>query len=1302
MKSPVAKRHLVAAIAVCITVFAITVQSAFATHYRGGSVKWEKDTTYVSATDNRFNVTFTAGLRWSFPYGGAASRCAIYGITPTSTTGTGACPDIGTLINLGTVTYQLPSNAGIVLRSNVSGPALPSSPAAAVVAFNARVDKFIPAQDLVYVSMTVSVLVPKSTPTVRVGWQNSARLSNILEGNNDTVWQLRTALNHIALRSPEAVMNAVVPVDQGVLNTLTIPTFSEQGSTVSLSIAPIAESLLTRATPSNFSFSSVSPNTINFTPPAAGLYAVQLTATSKDSSGNVLAQAPFEFLLQSTACAVNCKRVVMNAPSNTTVEIGDTLSFAVNASSQNIVPVAPTVTNMQIDSTPLPPGMTVSGTGSLTPGIQRTFTWTPTTADLGSYPVCFQGMTTQVGGPNNVLSKPYCVVFNAIQHNDPPLATCSAPLLNVAAQGATGALASVFATVSDPDLDAMTVSWKVNGNPAGFQAIGGGSGSTQADLSFTFPVGNSVVAASVNDGFTTTTCTTSVSVDKLAQAVVLNAPASVIFGTPSVALTSTAASGNPVALQVLSGPGTLSGSILNIIGVGEIVVQASANGNAIYLAGTATASIIVVDATAPVVTVPGTVTAEAIDASGAPVTFAASALDNVDGAVTAACNIASGAVFAIGTTTVTCTAVDAAANTGSASFSVIVRDTVAPVIGAAAMTTAEATAATGAIVGYVTPSTADAVSGAGTAVCAPAAGSLFALGITTVNCTAYDAASNSATSTFTVTVVDTTAPSIAAAGNVTADATGAAGGVAAYAAPAATDLVDGAVAVSCVPASGSLFAPGATTVTCTASDSRGNAASSSFTVTINDVTPPSIAPHGPETAEAAGASGAIVTFTAPLATDSVDGSVSVSCAPASGSTFAIGTTTVTCTAADAAGNGASSSFGVTVADTIAPVIAAHADITVNATSASGAVVNYIQPATTDAVDGNGTAVCTPAGGAFPIGATLVSCTASDARGNAAASTSFTVTVVNNAPSITPIADITAEATGAAGALVTFASVGSDVEDGALTGACIPASGSTFAIGNTLVTCTVTDVTTAAASDSFIVTVRDTTAPAVTVASVTVPAVSASGAMVSFAASALDVVSGAVAVSCAPASGSTFALGTTAVTCTATDARGNTGTGHGSVTVTDGIAPVVTYTGNAGTYNVAQTVNIACAASDIGTGVASTTCANISGPAYTFALGVNNFSATATDHAGNVGSGGTSFTVVVTNQSLRQLVLAWVSNSGIANALVNKLDQADRAPNANARRGMVGAFENQLSGQIGKTITAAHAATILQLLHALYP
>ncbi|MCL4859476.1 MAG: HYR domain-containing protein, partial [Caldilineaceae bacterium] len=63
--------------------------------------------------------------------------------------------------------------------------------------------------------------------------------------------------------------------------------------------------------------------------------------------------------------------------------------------------------------------------------------------------------------------------------------------------------------------------------------------------------------------------------------------------------------------------------------------------------------------------------------------------------------------------------------------------------------------------------------------------------------------------------------------------------------------------------------------------------------------------------------GAVASFSA-TASDLVDGSVPVLCAPASGSTFALGATTVNCSASDAAGNTANGSFTVTVVDTTAP------------------------------------------------------------------------------------------------------------------------------------------------------------------------------------------------------------------------------------------------------------------------------------------------------------------------------------------------------------------------------------------------
>jgi len=76
------------------------------------------------------------------------------------------------------------------------------------------------------------------------------------------------------------------------------------------------------------------------------------------------------------------------------------------------------------------------------------------------------------------------------------------------------------------------------------------------------------------------------------------------------------------------------------------------------------------DTVPPVVTVPPDMTVPATSPTGALVTFTASAHDLVDGALIATCTPDSGSEFPGGETTVTCTATDAAGNTGSATFTV--------------------------------------------------------------------------------------------------------------------------------------------------------------------------------------------------------------------------------------------------------------------------------------------------------------------------------------------------------------------------------------------------------------------------------------------------------------------------------------------------------------------------------------------------------------------------------------------------------------------------------------------------------
>lgn len=167
-------------------------------------------------------------------------------------------------------------------------------------------------------------------------------------------------------------------------------------------------------------------------------------------------------------------------------------------------------------------------------------------------------------------------------------------------------------------------------------------------------------------------------------------------------------------------------------------------------------------------------------------------------------------------------------------------------------------------------------------------------------------------------------------------------------------------------------------------------------------------------------------------------------------------------------------------------------------------------------------------------------------GNATIYVAFsTCAAPNTPPSLTLPADITAEATSSAGAVVNYVVTATDQQDGDLSSAvvCNPASGSTFPLGQTTVNCSVTDSGGLLASGSFKVNVQDTTPPVfsgVPTGQVNLIAANIHGAVLDIAGlgiSATDVnnVSPPVSIQCTPANGSTLAIGSlTTVSCTATD------------------------------------------------------------------------------------------------------------------------------------------------------------------------
>ncbi len=296
-------------------------------------------------------------------------------------------------------------------------------------------------------------------------------------------------------------------------------------------------------------------------------------------------------------------------------------------------------------------------------------------------------------------------------------------------------------------------------------------------------------------------------------------------------------------------------------------------------------------------------------------------------------------------------------------------------------------------------------------------GATFAIGTTTVTVTVKDAANNTSTKTFTVTVRDTTAPVITAP-NMTVEASQPSGWKVGTFTTTASDAV-GVTSLTFSKSVGTILPFGTTTVTATAKDAAGNIATATFTVTVVDTTAPVLTFVSPNLViEATSAAGAVVSYAAATATDAA-GPITITYTKATGSTFAIGTTTVTVTATDGHGNSSSSSFTVKVQDTTAPTIVAPLYVVFDATSLAGATVTYPLTAT-DAVGPVTVVYSIPSGTLFPLSFTTVTLTATDAYGNTSTG-SFQVFVWDSTPPIvTSVSgNLTHEATGPSGAVVSI-------------------------------------------------------------------------------------------------------------------------------------------------------------------------------------------------------------------------------------------------------------------------------------------
>ncbi|MCK4527565.1 choice-of-anchor L domain-containing protein [candidate division WOR-3 bacterium] len=186
---------------------------------------------------------------------------------------------------------------------------------------------------------------------------------------------------------------------------------------------------------------------------------------------------------------------------------------------------------------------------------------------------------------------------------------------------------------------------------------------------------------------------------------------------------------------------------------------------------------------------------------------------------------------------------------------------------------------------------------------------------------------------------------------------------------------------------------GPTTITLVVNDGTVDSAPDTVNIIVEDTTPPVITCPADVTVEQETAAGTVVSLTA-TATDICDADPTITSDELA--IYPLGSTVVTFTATDDAGNSASGTTTVTVEDTAPPEITCPADVKVEQATAAGTVVTLTATAT-DICDADPT-ITSDELAIYPLGTTTVTFTATDDSGNSASCTT-TVTVEDTTPPV---------------------------------------------------------------------------------------------------------------------------------------------------------------------------------------------------------------------------------------------------------------------------------------------------------------
>lgn len=426
-------------------VFALLAESAFATHFRYGYMFWERDLNYPVAGMARVLVTVDFGGRWTYPAytsvlpppgftpaprctAGAGACCAGV-VTTSSDLGTQSCPNLNTLITVSnspgeligvrntggpmTITDFWGNVLNPVTFSTGSDTNMPGIPMSMLT------NQILPTLDTFYARKQFYVIFNPATTTINVVWNGNARISQLLDANNDRLWRMSTFIDlrdPRVTRSPISTSTPIIPVFTNQQNVVMLPGTSFDNLATKFRLAATTESNLVNAFPAPPSEFSLNPNTgqVTFRPRMNGFYAVQFIITAYDPvTLQEKASIPLDVMFQAVIGSSTTSALTVSSPSTSSpppyqAEANVPFSYSVQA-----VTTPPNAAyTVTISSTSAAPagGFFAGGTCAANAPCTKTFNWTPTVNSTPSV-ICYTATVTN--GPTLVTQSPQlCVQVN--------------------------------------------------------------------------------------------------------------------------------------------------------------------------------------------------------------------------------------------------------------------------------------------------------------------------------------------------------------------------------------------------------------------------------------------------------------------------------------------------------------------------------------------------------------------------------------------------------------------------------------------------------------------------------------------------------------------------------------------------------------------------------------------------------------------------------------------------------------------------------------------------------------------------